>query len=151
MSQQSTPIPEGFPSHWDAVAGLRIVSASPEKVVAEYIVEEKHHQPYGIVHGGVHCSAVETVCSIGAGYAARDRGSAAGAVGLENNTSFIRAVRSGKVTVTATPLTRGRRTHLWQAESRDEQGRLIAHGKLRALCLEDGASLAGESLSASKE
>lgn len=151
MAQPRTPIPDGFTSHWDATAGLRIVSVSTEKVVAEYEVEEKHHQPYGIVHGGVHCSAVETVCSIGAGFTARERGDAEGAVGLENSTSFVRAVRSGKVTVTATPLTRGRRSQLWQAESHDEQGRLIAHGKVRALCLEAGASLAGETLSVPEE
>lgn len=144
MSETKISIPEGFPSPWDAQAGLRIVEASAERVVAEYVIEEKHHQPYGIVHGGVHCSAVETVCSIGAGMSALERGTASGAVGLENQTSFVRAVRSGKVRVVATPLARGSRTQLWQAEARDEEGRLIAHGKVRALCLQDGTVLAGK-------
>ncbi len=52
---------------WDQHQGLRILSATRDEVVAEYDVEPKHHQPYGIVHGGVHCTVVETVCSTGAG------------------------------------------------------------------------------------
>jgi 1,4-dihydroxy-2-naphthoyl-CoA hydrolase len=144
-------IPEGFPSNWDKQMGFRILEMSGEKVVGEYVVDERHHQPYGIVHGGVHCSAVETVCSIGAGLSSRERGSAHGVVGLENHTSFIRAVRSGKVTVTATPVTRGRQSQLWEAESRDDQGRLVAQGKVRLLCLQADAVLGGRTLDGRQE
>ena len=59
---------------WDQALGLRIVSASRDEVVAEYVVEARHHQGYGIAHGGVHCSAVETVCSTGAAMDAMPRG-----------------------------------------------------------------------------
>lgn len=144
MKDSRLPGQDGFVSTWDAQLGLRILEAGADKVVGEYIVEEAHHQSYGIAHGGVHCSVVETVCSIGAGMAARELGAADGAVGLENHTSFVRGMREGKVTVIATPLTRGRRTQLWVAEARDEEGRLIAHGKLRALCLQRGTELAGK-------
>src|SRR5581483_8411120 len=51
---------------WDTAMGLRLVSATRDEVVAEYVVDERHRQPYGIVHGGMHCGAVETVCSTGA-------------------------------------------------------------------------------------
>src|SRR4029077_116073 len=87
---------------WDSAMGLRIVRASRDEVVAEYVVERRHHQPYGIVHGGVHCTAVETVCSTGAGLDAVARGQSV--VGLENHTSFVRAVREGTVTIRATPV-----------------------------------------------
>jgi uncharacterized protein (TIGR00369 family) len=65
-------------------------------------------------------------------------------VGVENHTSFIHAARAGRVRVTARPLTRGRRSQLWEAESRDEAGRLVASGRLRLLCLEAGSELAGQ-------
>ena len=130
---------------WDQALGLRIVSASRDEVVAEYDVESRHHQPYGIVHGGVHCSAVETVCSTGAAMDAMPRGQSV--VGLENHTSFVRAVRSGRVRITATPVTRGRRTQLWEAVARDEQGRIVSSGRVRLLCLEPGSELAGEPVS----
>jgi 1,4-dihydroxy-2-naphthoyl-CoA hydrolase len=127
---------------WDEVLGLRIVRASRDEVVAEYEIQPRHHQPYGIAHGGVHCSAVETVCSTGAMLDAMARGRSV--VGLENHTSFVRAVRGGKITIRATPVTRGRRSQLWEAVARDDQGRIVSSGRVRLLCLEPGAELAGK-------
>jgi len=129
---------------WDSAMGLRIVRASRDEVVAEYVVEPRHHQPYGIVHGGVHCTAVETVCSTGAGLDAVARGQSV--VGLENHTSFVRAVREGTVTIRATPVTRGRRTQLWEAVARDEQGRIVSTGRVLLLCLDPDRELAGETV-----
>jgi uncharacterized protein (TIGR00369 family) len=108
-------------------------------------VDERHHQPYGIVHGGVHCSAVESVCSTGAGLDAMARGQSV--VGVENHTSFVRAARAGTaVTVTARPLTRGRRSQVWEATAVDGDGRLLATGRVRLLCLDPGTELGGETV-----
>ena len=127
---------------WDGTMGLRLLSATRDEVVAEYVVDDRHRQPYGIVHGGMHCGAIETVCSTGAALDAMPRGQAV--VGLENHTSFVRAVRAGRVRITAKPVTRGRRSQLWEATARDEQGRLVASGRVRLLCLDGGSDLAGE-------
>lgn len=129
-------------SGFDRAMGFRIVAASPDEVVLEYDVDERHHQPYGIVHGGVHCAVVETVCSTAAGFYALKRGQG-GVVGVENHTSFIRAVRSGRIRVTATPITRGRRSQMWEATARNEDGQIVSTGRVRLLCLEFGAELAG--------
>src|SRR5947207_2722248 len=96
---------------FDTAMGFRFVHASRDEVVIEYDIEAKHLQPYGIVHGGVHCAAIESTCSTGAGLDAMARGQSV--VGVENHTSFIRAARGGRVRVTATPLTRGRRSQVW--------------------------------------
>ncbi len=64
-------------------------------------------------------------------------------VGLENHTSFIHAVREGVLRATARPLTRGRRTQVWEGEIRDAGGRIVATGRVRLLCLEPGSELAG--------
>jgi len=143
------PLPWQFSGGWDQLMGLRIVQASRDEVVAEYVVDARHHQPYGIAHGGVHCSAVETVCSTGAGMDAMAQGRSV--VGLENHTSFVRAVRAGKVTIRATPVTRGRRTQLWEAVARDDQGRIVSSGRVRLLCLEPGSELAGEPVGVKRE
>jgi len=111
---------------WDRAMGLRFVRATADEVSVEYTVDEPHRQPYGIVHGGVHCGVIETVCSTAAGLSAMARGQTV--VGIENHTSFVRAVRRGRVTVTATPLTRGRRSQLWEATARDDEGRVVACG-----------------------
>jgi uncharacterized protein (TIGR00369 family) len=127
---------------WDDAMGLRFVSATRDEVVAEYVVDRRHLQGYGIVHGGMHCGAIETVCSMGAALDAMARGLAV--VGVENSTSFVRAVREGRVRVTATPITRGRRSQLWEAVARDEQGRVVSCGRVRLLCLEPGSELGGK-------
>jgi 1,4-dihydroxy-2-naphthoyl-CoA hydrolase len=142
--ERERPEPRAPMQGWDGAMGLRIVLASRDEVVAEYVVEARHHQAYGIVHGGVHCTAVETVCSAGAGLDALARGQSV--VGLENHTSFVRAVREGTVTIRATPVTRGRRTQLWEAVARDEQGRIVSTGRVRLLCLDPGTELAGETV-----
>jgi uncharacterized protein (TIGR00369 family) len=131
---------------WDSAMGFRYVRMTRDEVVVEYDVRDVHKQPYGIVHGGVHCGVVEAVCSTGAALDAMARGQSV--VGLENHTSFVRAVRSGTITVTATPITRGRRVQLWEAVCRDEAGKTVATGRVRLLCLDPGSELAGETVRA---
>jgi 1,4-dihydroxy-2-naphthoyl-CoA hydrolase len=115
--------------------GFKFISAGPDEVVLEWTVADQHLQPFGIVHGGVHCGAVETVCSIGAALAAAERGYEGGVVGLENHTSFLRATRTGaKLRARATPVTRGSTTQVWKCEIRDDAGALIANGSVRLLC-----------------
>jgi len=140
----SDPISDAWRRGFDAAMGFQLVTASADEVVLEYRVEERHRQGYGIVHGGVHCAAFETVCSTGAAFAAMPRGQSV--VGIENHTSFIRAVREGLIRVVARPLTRGRRSQVWEATASDEQGRLVATGRVRLLCLEPGSDLAGETV-----
>jgi uncharacterized protein (TIGR00369 family) len=122
-------------NHLDTL-GMEIVSASSSEVVLRWTISAaKHHQPHGIVHGGVYCSAIETACSIGASISAAERTPGASAVGLENHTSFIRAVREGTLTATAKPITRGRTTQVWECEVHDEQKRVVATGRVRLLCV----------------
>lgn len=133
--------PSRAPVGLDAALAFQVVSASVDEVIIEYEVDAQHRQPYGIVHGGVHCAAVESACSIGAGLNAMVRGQTV--VGVENHTSFIRAVREGRIRVTATPLTRGRRSQLWEATARNEQGEIVSSGRVRLFCLDPGTEPAG--------
>ncbi len=124
---------------WIREMGLTLLRATADEVACEWEVTQKHHQPDGIVHGGVHCGVIETLASIGAAVVALPRGQRV--VGLENSTSFVRAVRSGKLTGTARPVTRGRTTQVWEAWIRDEQGNLVAQGRVRLLCVDASRSL----------
>jgi 1,4-dihydroxy-2-naphthoyl-CoA hydrolase len=124
-----------MPTGWVREMGITILEATPDEVSCEWEVTEKHHQGYGIVHGGVHCGVIETLASLGAAIVARPRGQRV--VGLENTTSFIRAVRSGRLRATARPVTRGRTTQVWEAWIRDEEGTLVAQGRVRLLCLSE--------------
>jgi 1,4-dihydroxy-2-naphthoyl-CoA hydrolase len=124
--------------------GIHFVRATADEVIAELEIGPQHHQAYGIVHGGVLCGLIETVASVGAALAAMPRGHSV--VGLENSTSFLTAMRAGKLRATARPLTRGRRTQVWEATVTDAEGRAAASGRVRLLALESGAALAGEAV-----
>lgn len=127
---------------WNRTMGLSFTRASPDECVGELVVAPHHLQPYGIVHGGVHSGIIEAACSTGAALAALARGQTV--VGLENTTSFIHAARAGTLRVTARPVTRGRRTQVWAADVTDETGRVLATGRVRLLCLDPGAAIAGK-------
>jgi 1,4-dihydroxy-2-naphthoyl-CoA hydrolase len=126
------------------VQGGRFVSANADEVVGEWTVGPEHLQPYGIIHGGVYAGLVETVCSTGAAIFAFAREQTV--VGVDNHTTFVRATREGTLRVTATPLTRGRRTQVWDAVVRNQDGQTVASGRVRLICLESGAALAGETV-----
>lgn len=112
------------------VLGLELVKVTAEEVEAEWTIDERHLQPHGVVHGGVFCSVIETCCSIGA-----QRAVAPGTmvVGVDNHTSFVRAVRDGRLRARATPLHIGRRAQLWECVILDASRRLIATGRLRLM------------------
>lgn len=124
--------------------GLHFIRATADEVIAEIEIGPHHRQPYGIVHGGVHAGLIEAATSTGAALAALAREQSV--VGLENQTSFLNAVREGRLVVTARPLMRGRRTQVWEAAITDSAARTVATGRVRFLALEANASLAGETV-----
>lgn len=146
FSAELNAIPEG----WVSAMGMTITHATKDEVRCELTVGQQHLQGYGIVHGGVFCGIIETLSSMGAYLYARERGQHV--VGLENNTSFIRAVRAGAtLRAVATPVTRGRQTQVWQARVIDEEDRVVATGRVRLLCLESNQQLAGEQVKRSSQ
>ncbi len=118
----------------DHVLGFEYRRADGEQVVIEWDVRPEHHQPFGIVHGGVYCAAVESAASIGAAMWLDDRGKV---VGVSNHTDFLRSASAGRMTATATPIHRGRSQQLWQVEIADDQQRLVARGQVRLQNLTD--------------
>jgi uncharacterized protein (TIGR00369 family) len=132
-----------MPEGWLQAMAVTITLATKDEVRAELTVGPEHLQGYGIVHGGVHCGLIESLASIGAALFALPKGQSV--VGLENHTSFIRAVRAGaKLRAVSTPVTRGNRTQVWEARVIDEEDRTVATGRVRLLCLDSDQSLAGE-------
>ena len=108
--------------------GLEVTSLAGDRVEARWTASPKHHQPYGIVHGGVHASVVETLGSIGAAAWLGDKGKC---VGVSNSTDFFRAVREGELVSVATAIHQGRSQQVWLIETHDAEGRLVSRGQLR--------------------
>src|SRR5205807_10592967 len=131
------PLPvsdQGF----NGLMGMEFETMTGDEVVIRMTVRPDHHQPYGIVHGGVWCTLVETAASIGAATWFGERGNV---VGVANHTNFIRAARQGDVVARATPIHRGRLQQLWLVEITDEQGRVTARGEVRLQNLETAERL----------
>ena len=122
---------------YDAVIGVQYVRITLDEVVAELTIGAHHLQPHGLVHGGVYAGLVESVGSVGAAMSAAARGQTV--VGVENHTSFLRGVGEGTLRAVATPLMRGRRTQLWEAQVHCGET-LVAKGTLRLLCLDPGTA-----------
>lgn len=112
------------------ISGLQIEEISGREVRGWIDLDEQHHTPWGVVHGGVYAAAVESAASLGASAAVRDREQFA--VGVNNNTDFLRPVTHGRVDVVAEPIIQGRGQQLWQVViTRAEDGKEVARGKVR--------------------
>lgn len=105
----------------DEVTGTRVtghVEAGPD-----------HHTPWGVVHGGLYATVVETAASVGASAAVAERGQFA--VGVNNSTDFLRATREGRLDVVAEPVLQGRVQQLWDVTITRADGRPVARGSVR--------------------
>lgn len=110
-------------------AGLDGLTASPTEVTAHVDAGPGQHTPWGVVHGGLYATTIESACSIGASVAVQGDGSYA--VGLSNHTDFVRAHTEGRLDVRAWPIHQGRTGQLWQCDLTREDGELVAQGRVR--------------------
>lgn len=120
-----------------AHAGIELTDATADSASGRLQVTDNHHQPYGVVHGGVYCTIAETLASTGAAVWAMDQG-LAGVVGVSNKTDFLRATKDGVLLGEARPIHRGRTQQLWQVDIRREaDGALVAQSQVRLQNLND--------------
>ena len=115
---------------FDSELGLTYSGVTPDGGRAQLTVTDKLLQPWGIVHGGVWCSVIESLASVSGHVWLAENGGGT-VVGVNNNTDFMRAIRSGTVIATSEPVHRGRRQQLWLITITDEDGRLVARGQVR--------------------
>lgn len=118
----------------DTHLGIDLTEASADRVVMRWSVRPEVTQPYGIVHGGTYCTAVESSASVGAAIWFGDRGRV---VGVSNQTDFYRAVTEGELTATALPVHRGRSQQVWRVTITDDHERVVAQGQVRLQNLAD--------------
>ncbi len=135
----------GFDGH----LGTEIVAASAEEVKLRLTLGPQHRQPYGVIHGGVWASLAETAASIGAAL-----NSGGPVVGLENHTSFLRAIRDGVVVITARPVHPGRTSQVWEVSIAEELetgprgDKPVSRSVVRLHVLSPGSALGGQPLPA---
>jgi len=101
----------------------------PNRVVGSIDVGQDHHTPWGVVHGGTFTTAIESAASVGGSLAVVDRGQFA--VGVNNNTDFLRPIVSGRLSLVAEAVHQGATQQLWQVTLTREDGKLVARGQVR--------------------
>jgi 1,4-dihydroxy-2-naphthoyl-CoA hydrolase len=125
------------PSELMALLDIEFEERGPTRVVGSIAADERHHQPWGLVHGGLYTTAIESFATTGAYEAVKDHGQMA--VGVTNITDFLRPHRGGRLTVVATPIQQGRTQQLWQVEiRRPDDEKLVARGQVRLQNVEAG-------------
>lgn len=131
------------PIDFDNWLGIQYDEISPDRCTAHLEVTDRHKQPYGILHGGVLCSLVEALASVGGATWAMAEGMA-GVVGVHNATDFLRSTREGTIVGEATPIHRGRSQQLWQVViTLDDTDRLLARGQVRLHNLQQADAIGG--------
>jgi 1,4-dihydroxy-2-naphthoyl-CoA hydrolase len=131
----ATPSPD-FTAPFDTELGLRYTELSPDGARAELEVQPKLLQPMGLVHGGVYCSIIESIASVSAYTWLNAEGNGGEVVGVNNNTDFLRSIKSGTIYAVSEPIHRGRRQQLWLVTITDSDDRVIARGQVRLQNLE---------------
>ena len=126
----STAPPPNLGKGFDSELGLRYLEVTPDGGSAELEIHDKLLQPWGIMHGGVYCSIVESLASV-SGHVWLSENGGGTVVGVNNNTDFLRATSSGTVKAVSTPIHRGRRQQLWLITVTDDKNRVVARGQVR--------------------
>jgi 1,4-dihydroxy-2-naphthoyl-CoA hydrolase len=111
----------------DEHLGIEFLEVGDDYLVGRVPVDERTRQPYGLLHGGVSVVLAETLGSCGAAFSCPP---GYRAVGLDINANHLRGVTSGWVTATARPIHRGRTTHVWQIELRDDAGNMTCISRI---------------------
>jgi uncharacterized protein (TIGR00369 family) len=118
------PADSRFPPGFDAQYGLELTRVDGDEVAARIAIDDRHLQPFGIVHGGVYAAAAESMASMGTFLGT---GGDKFVAGLSNVTNFLRPVFAGDtVTAVAVPRHRGRTTWVWEVDLRDGRDRPCA-------------------------
>jgi 1,4-dihydroxy-2-naphthoyl-CoA hydrolase len=116
------PLPHRPENGLEGLLGLEIVSFSRDEVRARVEVRDHLKQPFGLVHGGVYAAVAESIASMGTAWAVAPEGRIA--MGLANQTSFLRPITQGTIHALATARHSGRTTWVWDVEITDDEGRL---------------------------
>lgn len=112
------------PAHFDELVGTEWLRDDPEDARVRLQIRDELRQPFGLMHGGVMSTLIESICSRATAGAVYDQGMVA--MGQSINVSFIRPVTEGGVEVRAQARHRGRTTWLWQAEVVNDDGKVCA-------------------------
>lgn len=118
--------------------GLVYTAVSDGQIEAEFEIDARTRQPFGLLHGGFSCVVSESMGSVAANLCVDRKHFVC--VGIEINASHLRGVSEGRVHARCTPIRVGRSTHVWQTDLHDETGRHLCVSRLTVAVVPASAS-----------
>lgn len=115
---------DSAPQSFDELYGLEVDELGDGVARGHVVVRDELKQHVGLVHGGVYAAMAEALASAGTYVAVHADGNAA--LGMSNNTTFLRPVTQGTVHAVARARHRGATTWVWDVELTDDHDRHIA-------------------------
>ena len=103
--------------------GIRFVETEKDRIVAELDIRLELLTVGGALHGGTLMAFADT---IGAAGTVVNLNPGQNTATLESKTNFFAAAFEGVVRAEATPLHKGKRTHVWQTRVTDANGKLLS-------------------------
>lgn len=111
---------------------MKCTEIGDDYVICTMPVNEKTHQPLGLLHGGASAALIESVGSMGSSLLVDLDKEAP--VGLEINANHIGSMTTGTVKAIGKIIHAGKRTHVWQVDLTDEgTGKLVCTGRLTVM------------------
>ncbi|SMO51856.1 hotdog fold thioesterase [Solitalea koreensis] len=123
-------------NHIGALIGIEFTEIGPDFLKATMPVDERTHQPYGLLHGGASVVLAETLGSVASALCVDHE--KFNCVGLEVNANHIRAVRNGQITGICTPLQIGSTIHVWEIKMYTDSGKLNCSSRLTVMVIPKG-------------
>ena len=108
----------------DGVLGFEVVEIGEERAVARFPIRDRVRQRFGLVHGGAYAALAEMLATEATVAAVYKDGFAA--MGISNDTSFLKPARGEMITARARVRHRGRTTWVWEVDHMDGEARLCA-------------------------
>ena len=108
--------------------GIEITDLGDEYISGKMPVDERTKQPFGLLHGGASAAFAETLGSIGAGNQVNLEQYSV--VGIELNSSHLKAVKSGWVYGRAMPIRIGRTIQVWDISITNEKDEAVCKSRL---------------------
>jgi uncharacterized protein (TIGR00369 family) len=118
------------------VLDIRFESFTEDSLTASMVVDQRTHQPFGLLHGGASVVLAETLGSM-ASYLVADP-TRYFCVGLEVNANHLRGVKAGRVTGVVRPVHLGRTTHVWDIRIHNEEGKPACISRLTVAVVPHG-------------
>lgn len=105
------------------LVGFRFTSCEGGVIRVELDAGPRHHNPMGIVHGGIFCDIADAAMGVAFAYTLADGESFAT---LQLQASYLRAVREGRLVATGRVVHRGKTVGHLECDVVDGEGRAVA-------------------------